>query len=372
MKAGIFMKNEHYLHGGDLDAAARTYHLDRASIWDFSGNINPLGISQKAKDAICNNLDMISTYPDRTYTSLRQTLSTYCHAPVDHIMVGSGSTELISLVISILKPKKALALGPTYSEYEREISLVGGSLTYFSLKEEDDFKLNLPSLLTALKENHDLLILCNPNNPTSTALTTETLEEIIAFCKAHHIFVMVDETYIEFCDCIEHFCAIPLTMHYDNLFVLRGISKFFSAPGLRFGYGICSHLDLIRQLKHLQNPWSVTILATLAAEEMFKDRAYIDTTHQLFVEERKRMLKELLTWDKLHVFIPQANFILLKVLNPDLTGAFIQDTLVKQSMLIRDASSFPYLTDKHIRFCFLRPEQNTKLLESLHLILYGI
>ncbi len=82
--------------------------------------------------------------------------------------------------------------------------------------------------------------MCNPNNPTGTAITTSQLDEILAHCKKNNTAVMVDETYIEFSDKnLSEICAIPLTNKYDNLFVIKG-GKFFATPGLRLGYGISS------------------------------------------------------------------------------------------------------------------------------------
>ncbi|MEG0014657.1 MAG: aminotransferase class I/II-fold pyridoxal phosphate-dependent enzyme [Cellulosilyticaceae bacterium] len=363
------MKNKHYLHGGDLDAAAKLYGLDRNKIWDFSGNINPLGTSKKARELMCKDIDFISTYPDRNYESLKETLATYCHTLASHILVGNGTSELISLAIHHLSPKKALTLAPTYSEYEREIQMVGGLLDYYTLNPHTQFTLDIEGLCQILDQSYDLLILCNPNNPTSTVLTRKELESILAYCKVKGVFVMIDETYIEFCDEPHQVSAISLTTKFENLLVLRGISKFFSAPGLRFGYGICSNIAFLTALKKKQNPWSVNMLATIGAKAMFEDIDYISSTHSLFVKERARLTAELSSWDAVQVFIPQANFVLLKLLDTPLTGSEIANQLIAQNMLIRDASSFPSLDETYIRFCFLAPHQNDKLLALLKTLL---
>jgi threonine-phosphate decarboxylase len=359
------MKSEHYLHGGDLDAASVLYHIDRDSIWDFSGNINPLGISPKAKEALITNIDLITTYPDKHYTRLKKQISHYCSVDSSHIIVGNGSTELISVTIKTLNPQKVLVIGPTYSEYEREITLLGGNCEYFELKAEDSFVLDPSQLITHLDASFDMLILCNPNNPTSTGVTKENLELILTAAKKHNIFTMIDETYIEFCDDLTIYSAVPLIAGYDNLLILRGISKFFSAPGLRFGYGLCSNQTLKLSIEHLKNPWTINSLAAFAAEVMLTDTGYMSQTHQLFVTERKRVIKELTGNRALQLFVPTANFVLLKILNPAITSHTLLEECMKEGMLIRDASSFPFLNDRYIRFCFLKPEQNDKLLTKL-------
>ena len=116
------MEKKPEFHGSDLEKIASYYHMRKEDIICYSANVNPLGLSEKVKSQLAANLDVITRYPDRDYTSLHETIGAYCHADPGHIVVGNGSTELISLLISLLSPKKALVLGPTYSEYARDLS----------------------------------------------------------------------------------------------------------------------------------------------------------------------------------------------------------------------------------------------------------
>ena len=223
-----------HAHGGDLDAIQRTYGIPKEEIIDFSGNINPLGFPKRAEDALKENLHLICTYPDKKYKALKQAIGTYTGADPSHIVVGNGSTELISTFIQTVHAKHSIIMGPAYSEYEREVSLGGGKFEYFPLKEEEDFKLNLPALLKALTPDVGMFVACNPNNPTGTAIRTEEMRQILAHCKKIGASVMIDETYIEFSDILPEICSIPLVKEFDNLFVIRGTSKFFAAPGSSF------------------------------------------------------------------------------------------------------------------------------------------
>lgn len=358
-------QSKHFLHGGDLDSISKAYQIPREEIVDFSGNINPLGISPLAKEALANNLDLISTYPDRNYLSLRKSIASYVGVSHEHIIVGNGSTELISLMIQMKKPKNLLILGPSYSEYEREAKLAGSHVEYFRLEEADDFQLDLERLLAQLTSQIDMLIICNPNNPTSTSIETSELQLILDQCKQKNIFLMIDETYVEFAENIEAVTATSLIPEYDNLLILRGISKFFSAPGLRLGYGMSSNLKLLEQMNHHKNPWTINILASFGAETMFKDKNYIEQTSKMFHEQRDIVYQELSTWKNIKVYQPQANFVLFKLLDPDLKGHDIFDQMLKEKMLIRDASSFPFLNHRFLRFCFLLPHQNATLLSAL-------
>ena len=164
-----------HAHGGDLDAIQRTYGIPKEEIIDFSGNINPLGFPKRAEDALKENLHLICTYPDKKYKALKQAIGTYTGADPSHIVVGNGSTELISTFIQTVHAKHSIIMGPAYSEYEREVSLGGGKFEYFPLKEEEDFKLNLPALLKALTPDVGMFVACNPNNPTGTVYTRQEL-----------------------------------------------------------------------------------------------------------------------------------------------------------------------------------------------------
>ena len=99
-------------HGGDLDAIQKQYHIPKNEIIDFSGNINPLGFPSSVKKCLSENLDILSVYPDKNYIALKKAISNYTGADINHIVVGNGSTELISTFIKNCHAKKTLILGP--------------------------------------------------------------------------------------------------------------------------------------------------------------------------------------------------------------------------------------------------------------------
>ncbi len=352
-------------HGGDLDEIQRLYGIPREEIIDFSGNINPLGFPKTVENALAANLRIISTYPDKRYTALREAIGRYTGAAAEHIVVGNGSTELISTFIQTVHAAHAVILGPAYSEYEREVTLSGGSFTYFPLKEEDGFRLNLDALLHALTPEIGIFIACNPNNPTGTAIRTGEMRQILAHCKKIGASVMIDETYIEFSDILPEICSVPLVEEFDNLFVVRGTSKFFAAPGLRLGYGVSSNHAFLERLKTNQDPWSVNSLAAFAGERMFSDTAFHLETIALISGERKRAFQELSGWKNIKAYPSEANFILLRLLTETVSAAELFEKLIRKKMLIRDAASFTFLDESYLRFCILSPEQNAALLREL-------
>lgn len=356
-------------HGSDLEKIEKKFGIKKENITSFSANVNPLGISPQLRNVLSERIDAITTYPDRDYSSLRQQIGAYLDTDFNHIIVGNGSTELISLFIQIEHPKKALILGPTYLEYEREIILGGGTSLYYPLEEAENFRLDIKDFKKHLNESLDLLIICNPNNPTSTAISRSKMRKILDYCKRYGITVMIDETYVEFAPDTADLTAVPLTQYYNNLIILRGISKFFAAPGLRLGYAITGNRDLIKEVNTRKNPWTINSLAAIAGELMFTDLPYIKETKELISSERRRIYEELSSWKSVKVYEPTGNFILVKIRKKNVTSSDVFNHCIQKGLMIRDCSTFPFLDSRYIRFCIMNYEDNQKLLESLREVL---
>lgn len=359
------IKAKDHFHGSDLEKIEQAYGIQSKDVTSFSANVNPLGISPKLRQTLCDRIDAITSYPDREYTSLRTSIGTYTNLPKEDIIVGNGVTELISLFMQITTPQKALLVNPTYSEYERELQLVHGTLEAFYLKEENNFEINLEELTKALSKDLDLLILCNPNNPTSSILSVDMLRQLLITCKQHEIFVLVDETYIEFVDDLFSYSAISLVEEFNNIIVLRGVSKFFAAPGIRLGYAITNNQSLRKEINARKNPWSINSLAAIAGEIMFSDIDYIKETRTLISKERKRIYEALKQNPYLKVYPPYANFMLVQILLPNKTAFDLFETAIKQGLMIRDCSTFSGLSEQYFRFCFMNPEKNDALLRVI-------
>ena len=359
------MDTKPVFHGSDIEKICEYYNLKKEDIVHFGANVNPLGLSSHVKKEIADNLDLLSSYPDRDYTALRNVIAGYCGIPADYVLPGSGSSELIALLIEVRAPKHTLVLGPTYSEYSRELSFSGSTQEYYHLNAADDFSLDVDDLCRVLDNGCDFLILCNPNNPTSSAILNGDMEKILSFCREKDIFVMVDETYAEFAPDICDVTAIPYTKTYPNLMVLRGVSKFFAAPGMRLGYGITGNRAFLAKMKEKQIPWSLNSIGAFAGEIMFRDQEYISRTRNLILSERDRMYREIKKLPAFKPYFPYANFLLLRILKPDITSFDIFELCIKNNLMIRDCSSFQCLDGEFIRFCIMMPEDNSRLLKVL-------
>ncbi len=361
------------IHGGNLHEIEHKYQIPMEKLVDFSGNVNPLGFPESVKKAITEGLSKITTYPDVNYEGLKKAISHYTGAKSQNILVGNGSTELIALFIKTVKSiggnKKALLIAPSYGEYERELQNCGFEYDTFSLLEEQDFEPDVSQLITALTHKYSLIILCNPNNPTGKAIYHEDMEKLLMHCRDNSIFVMIDETYAEFCEstCVETSVFID---KYDNLFTIRGTSKFFAIPGLRLGYALCSGYNILSAFSASQYPWSVNSLADAAGQAMFHDSDFINKTKKLIISEKKHMFERLARIKCIKAYKSQSNFILIKLLpNCPLNSNEIFEKVLETGYLIRDCDGYSFLDNRFIRICVLMPSENQLLISNLKKIL---
>lgn len=352
-------------HGSDLEKVEKLYGIHREDIHPFASNVNPLGLSPVMKQALGEHLDVLTDYPDRDYTELKSAISAYTGVSPAHILPGCGSTELIVTFIHTIKPKKTIVIEPTYSEYKRDLKEIKSEIIDFVLKEETDFQLNVNELIAQIDDSVDMVILCNPNNPTSTCIPQEKIQKIVEHCKSTSTFVLIDETYIEFVKNVSTVTALPFVSQYNNLLVIRGVSKFFASPGLRLGYGCSSNEKLFRYIKKHGNPWSISSLAAYAGTVMFTDTEYINKTRELISLEQNLVCSALRSRKTIKVFQPTANFVLVKILKDNLTSSQVFEYCIKKGLMIRDCSNFLGLGNKYIRFCFLTPEEDDELVNTL-------
>ena len=262
-------------HGANLYDLSSQYGFSKEDFMDFSSNINPFGSSKLAKKYVVNNIDKVSVYPDPEYIELKTSISNYCNCSIDNILLGSGATELISSFIETINPKKSLLLSPAYSEYEKELSKIGCNITKYFSKKECDFNIDVDTLIETInKDNYELIVICNPSNPTGFTFTKNEVEKIL---NSTNSFVMVDETYIEFTN-MSIYSSTSLVDKYKNLFVIRGTSKFFSTPGIRLGYGLISNNKIKCEMNSNLDLWNINIFASMMGEVMFNDSEFIEST----------------------------------------------------------------------------------------------
>ena len=375
-------------HGGNIYKVFREKNLKE--ILDYSSNINPYGIPESLKSRIIENLEILERYPDPDYVELREKLAHLNKVDMSDIVLGNGATEIIFLFMKVINPKKILIVSPTFGEYERAVkateiprdivslSCSGDNknienkeieIEYFELKESDDFKLNIGNLKNELEKKYDLLIICNPNNPTGKFLKLAQTEEILKECNKYDTKLFIDEAFIEFLADGMKESIINTEENKKNLFVTRAFTKFFAIPGLRLGYGMYFDKELEKKISEKKEPWSVNNIAEMAGLTVLDDTEYIEKTLKWITKEKIYMYEKLNEISGIKVYETEVNFITGKIdeklFSEGLNVKVLREKMLEQGILIRNASNFKFLDERFFRLAIKDRESNKRVIEVL-------
>jgi threonine-phosphate decarboxylase len=355
-------------HGGDIWGFSRKYNVPLEDVLEFSGPINFLGPSPKAVEAVKENAKFIKFYPDPDPVEFKTEVAKYVGYSVekDNIVLGNGSIELIYAITEILpRGFKALIPVPSFSEYEKAVIRVGGEAVFIQLPES--CALETEKIKRAVTAETKILCICNPHSPSGTLYSKETLLELLDFCHGKNVIFSIDENYIEFAEKGEETTLAGLVKDYENLFVIRSVTKFYGMAGIRLGYGIAAP-TLIKKLENVKIPWSINSLASCATLAAFNDTDFIENTKRTISKERAELAKNL-NEIGLHVYPSVTNFLLVRIKNRKITSTRLKELLAKEHMLIRDCCTFVGLDDSYFRVTVRSAKDNQKLVQSIKQIL---
>ena len=368
--SSAFKKRRFVSHGGDIWGFSRKNNIPLEDVLEFSGPINFLGPSPKVVEALKQNANLIRYYPDPNPVEFKEEIAKYVGHGVEeeNIILGNGSIELIYLIAESLPPGfKALIPVPSFSEYEKAALRIGGEPVFVQLPE--DFALEIDEIKKAVTDETRIMCICNPHSPSGTLYSKKTILELVDFCNKKDIIFSVDENYIEFAEKGEETTVTGMTKEYENLFVIRSVTKFYGMPGIRFGYGIAAG-NLIDKLETVRQPWSINGLAGVVTLAAFNDTEFIENTKQTIVEERTALAKSLSKIGGLYIYPSVTNFLLVKIQNRKLTSTVLKQLLAKERILIRDCSTFVGLDDSYFRVTVRSAKDNQKLVEIIRQTLY--
>ena len=338
-------------------------------MFEFSGPINFLGPSPKAVEAIKQYAKLIRFYPDPNPVEFKAEVAKYVGHGVEeeNIILGNGSIELIYAITEILpRGFNAVIPVPSFSEYEKAALRVGSKPVFVQLPE--NFALETEKIKKAVTGDTKIMCICNPHSPSGTLYSKEAVLDLVDFCHRKDIIFSVDENYIEFADKGQDTTLAGLVEEYENLFVIRSVTKFYGMPGIRLGYGMAAR-NLIDKLETVRLPWSINGLAGVATLAAFNDTEFIQNTKQTIAKERAQLTKNLNEIEGLHVYPSVTNFVLVKILNRKITSTKLKDLLAKEHILIRDCCTFVGLDDSYFRVTVRSAKDNQKLVETLKQIL---
>lgn len=340
-------------HGGDI------YSTD--ILYDFSANINPLGMPISVKNALRNSIDEWDKYPDPYCRKLTEKIGSHENFPTENIVCGNGAADLVYRIVQTFKPKKSVICAPSFSEYKKALSEFGSEIIVHNLSEKNNFIFD-SGILETLTERVDILILCSPNNPTGNIIDTEILEIICEKCLEKNIIFLCDECFMDFLKdgknkSVRNFIN-------KNIIILKAFTKIYAMAGLRLGYALFGSSECAEKVCKTGQFWSVSVPAQIAGIAALDEENYIQKAIKIIENERDFLLNELLKLN-FKVYNSEANFILFRSNLP------LDVLLLKYKILIRSCTNFDGLGENFFRIAVCSHNENIALIEALRMVVDG-
>ena len=291
-------------------------------------NENTIGCSPRVLEALtsCLNGTALSMYPE--YSAAMQDLAEFFNVSPEEFTMTNGTDEAIQLFINTFVDPggDALMLRPSYPLYRFYLQIAGASIREVDLL--DNFAFPTDQLLAAIRADTRAIFISNPNNPTGGAVGHDLLESVLD--AAPHAAVLIDEAYFEFCGVT----VLPRLRYYPNLFVSRTFSKVYGMAGMRCGC-LFSNAANVKWLRKAQSPFSVNVLALIAARAAVKDTEFVENYIKEILAARDLACDGL---RKLGIrFYPtHSNFVLFDAGNRAIP---IRDALRGRGILVRERTS---------------------------------
>ena len=305
---------------------------------------------------------LIKSYPSSNPLISQKHLAEVLHVNPEHLVIGNGASELITLINETLIDHLAVPV-PTFGEYIEKLKDMREAELYF-LRPEDDYQLRLDDYLAWVHERHlTVLLVINPGNPTGQLIALDEMVDFLRRTRDMEL-VIVDESFIDFSgDPIPS--LLSCADQFSNLLIVRSMSKHCGVPGLRLGYCYSENLYLLNRLRRFIPTWNVNTLG-----EYFL--SLLPSTDGAYHEARKRLMGDvsclfegLNSVDGIHPYPTGANFVLIKILN-GMSATEIQARLLDEHrMYVRDCSNKIGMDNLHIRVASQGREKDARLVEAL-------
>ncbi len=330
-------------------------NIQKLKAYSSARSLYTSGILMDANEnpyTIFKNEVAVNRYPDGSNIALRKKLGEKFNLPAECSTVGNGSDEIIDIVFRIFcEPGKdeIIITSPTYGMYEVSANINNIKIVDVPLIENH---LNTDGILKAITSTTKIIFICSPNNPTGDVVNRKDSIRII---ENSNCIVVIDEAYADF---MTEPSFVPEIKKYNNLVVVRTLSKAFAMAGLRLGYAFADKeiIDLVQKVKP---PYNVNVLTTNAVLNALENTAEADKHVNIIIEERDNLIKELKSIKKVEeVFSTQSNFILFKMKDADV----VFKKLVEKGIIIRSRTS---QIPNALRVSVGTKEQNAKFIKYL-------
>jgi histidinol-phosphate aminotransferase len=300
--------------------------------------------------------ELLRRYPDPMASAFRESASQVLGVPADWILVGNGSDDLLTMIIRACSDPglRVVYPMPTYVLYRTLTQIQGAE--FVEVPYHEDYSLPVEQLIEA---QGAVTFVASPNSPSGTVAPLELLDKLAAQLSG---VLVVDEAYVDFAESD----ALDLVKKYDNVIVLRTLSKGYSLAGLRLGFGVANP-TLLEGLIKVKDSYNVDAVACAVGAAAIADQSHKNANAQKIKASRTQMahaLKEL----GFYVLPSQANFLLAQ--SPSGNAESLYQLLKQQGILVRYFKQ-PRLEDK-LRITVGTPEQNETLIKVLGEVLRSV
>ncbi|AUC15479.1 hypothetical protein BTO06_10155 [Tenacibaculum sp. SZ-18] len=315
---------------------------------NFSSNVFNLGAHTELKEHLRKQLDLIESYPAPSSEDFIELLSKHHNTSNQNCLVTNGATEAFYLITNAFYGSNTTICTPSFSEYEQAGKANNLQLEFIERK----------SILQH-KFTAKLAFICNPNNPDGFENTSEEIATIATLYP--NTYFVIDEAYTEFTS--NSISCIDLLKEYQNIILVKSLTKLFGIPGLRLGY-ILSSSSIINKLLQHKMPWNVNSLALQAGQFIFKNYNKILPDFESYFYDAKILQNEIDKLDDFEVIPTNTSYFLIRLSQPK--ASELKSYLINcHQLLIRNASNFRSLDEHYIRIASQTPEKNTLLIKAL-------
>ena len=331
-------------------------------IKDFCYMTNPYFPPQEFMESLGLKLrELVKSYPSTNWY-----ISSLAAKPLglthEELVIANGASELIVAIIDRFVENLAVPV-PTFDEFVNRAKNQGKRVSPYQL--EGDFELDVEGFISHVQDTHaNSALLINPNNPTSTVISQESLWHLLESLR-HLDLIIVDESFIDF---VAH-DPIPSVLgrlfDFPNLVVLKSLSKTYGIPGLRLGYAASGNREMVAALRSQLPIWGINSLAQYFLEEIGKYQQEFDDSCIAVRRAAQVLFDGLHGVPYLHPYPTQGNFVLCRILNgftaPQLTSSLFEEF----NILINDCSGKQGFDDRFVRMASRTAEENVQLTQAL-------
>lgn len=338
------------IHGGNI------YKFDH-KVYDFSANLNPLGMPEEVKQAVVDNIDKYESYPDPFNRELTEAISRFHGVSAGQVCCGNGAADVIFRIPLALRPQKALLVSPTFSEYQQALETAGCQVGHFFLTEDKGFEPDR-EILQAVDDSLDMMFICNPNNPTGIPVERGLMLDLAEKCRKCGVTLVIDECFTELMDQEEAYSVMDCISKMENVMILKAFTKLYAMAGLRLGYCVCGDVNDAEKIRQTLQPWPVSTAASKAGCAALKLTGFIERSKKYIKENREFLLNGLKRMGY-QVYNTKANYIFFRS-QQDLIGP-----LGEFDIMVRSCSNYITLDEHYYRIAVRTREENEYFLRCL-------